>query len=285
MLDIKSTSKGMLIPRMTQAKRDSISNPAAGLMIYQTDNLAGFYYNSGTSSTPVWIMVGNGWSLSGSNLTGNEILGSTNSQPVKIFSNNLERMRITESGNIYLPNTGQSLSYDSIYVKETTTGFLKTAKNTFEPSSNKLDATSTSTTLFPTWHSSKAYSDSVTALLARNSEIKPQCGRIVDTLEMDLTSKFLIGYSEGFVVDTMVCIMDRRGDSPSIAIVAHYGTDYTSDGTEILTSGEITSYTYATKFSSFTNATISAGNMIWFTFSDLTVRPKSFTVILVGHRL
>lgn len=36
MLDVKSTSKGMLIPRMTTAERDAIVSPAVGLVIYNT---------------------------------------------------------------------------------------------------------------------------------------------------------------------------------------------------------------------------------------------------------
>jgi len=36
MLDVKSTDKGMLPPRMTEAQRDDIDNPATGLMIYNT---------------------------------------------------------------------------------------------------------------------------------------------------------------------------------------------------------------------------------------------------------
>ena len=49
MLDITSTDKGILIPRMTQTQRDAIASPATGLMIYQTDGRKGFYYYSGTS--------------------------------------------------------------------------------------------------------------------------------------------------------------------------------------------------------------------------------------------
>ncbi len=37
MLEVKSTSKGFLPPRMTMVQRDGISSPAAGLVIYNTD--------------------------------------------------------------------------------------------------------------------------------------------------------------------------------------------------------------------------------------------------------
>jgi hypothetical protein len=57
MLDIKSTTRGLLVPRMTQAQRNAIANPAHSLMIYQTDNTPGYYYNSGTTGAPVWVML------------------------------------------------------------------------------------------------------------------------------------------------------------------------------------------------------------------------------------
>ena len=39
--------KGVLIPRITDAEKNSILNPATGLLIYQTDSTQGFYYYSG----------------------------------------------------------------------------------------------------------------------------------------------------------------------------------------------------------------------------------------------
>ncbi len=53
LLEMVSTSKGLLIPRMTKAQRDAIATPATGLMIYQTNSTPGFYYYSGTAWTAV----------------------------------------------------------------------------------------------------------------------------------------------------------------------------------------------------------------------------------------
>lgn len=53
-LDISSTEKGMLIPRMTREERNDISSPATGLIIFQSNENAGFYYYDGSS----WIPVG-----------------------------------------------------------------------------------------------------------------------------------------------------------------------------------------------------------------------------------
>ncbi len=55
MLDIQSTTKGVLIPRMTATQRDAIGSPAQGLMIYVTDDSAFYYYTQN-----VWRKVGNG---------------------------------------------------------------------------------------------------------------------------------------------------------------------------------------------------------------------------------
>ena len=54
MLDVKSTDKGMLIPRMTTSQRDLINTPAAGLMIYNTTTKH-FNYHNGTA----WTEIGN----------------------------------------------------------------------------------------------------------------------------------------------------------------------------------------------------------------------------------
>jgi hypothetical protein len=52
-LEIESTTKGFLPPRMTVAERDLIAAPAKGLTVYNTtSNL--LEVNTGTSALPVW---------------------------------------------------------------------------------------------------------------------------------------------------------------------------------------------------------------------------------------
>jgi hypothetical protein len=52
-LEIESTTGGILIPRLTETQRDAIVDPAAGLMIYQTDQTTGFYFNNGIA----WVKI------------------------------------------------------------------------------------------------------------------------------------------------------------------------------------------------------------------------------------
>jgi len=53
MMDIDVTEGGLLIPRLTQAQRDAVVDPAVSLVIYQTDNEEGFYYYNGTQ----WVRL------------------------------------------------------------------------------------------------------------------------------------------------------------------------------------------------------------------------------------
>jgi len=52
-LDIASTSKGVVFPRMTSAQRTSISSPTTGLIVYQTDATEGLYIYKSTG----WVQI------------------------------------------------------------------------------------------------------------------------------------------------------------------------------------------------------------------------------------
>ncbi|MEM6379365.1 MAG: hypothetical protein AAF705_14240, partial [Bacteroidota bacterium] len=45
MLDIKSTTKGLLIPRMTTSQRTNIGSPATGLMVFDSTTNSFWFYN------------------------------------------------------------------------------------------------------------------------------------------------------------------------------------------------------------------------------------------------
>lgn len=50
-LDLRSSNKGLLLPRMTSEDRSAIANPAEGLLIYNT-SLGCVEINLGSSSSP-----------------------------------------------------------------------------------------------------------------------------------------------------------------------------------------------------------------------------------------
>jgi uncharacterized protein (TIGR02145 family) len=82
MLDVQSTSKGMLVPRMNSDQRNAITDPANGLLIFCTDDNL-FYMNRGTPGLPEWSAIKSEWISNGSNIyyaDGNVGIGETNPQ-------------------------------------------------------------------------------------------------------------------------------------------------------------------------------------------------------------
>ncbi len=55
-LDINSSTEGILIPRMNELQKNNIVNPAESLMIYQTDATPGFYFYKDTE----WVLIQDG---------------------------------------------------------------------------------------------------------------------------------------------------------------------------------------------------------------------------------
>jgi len=83
-LDVFSTTKGFLPPRMTNAQRTAISSPAEGLMVYQTDGTSGLYYYNGSawiyiinSTTNVVSVVNGGTGTTAATGTGSVVLNTS----------------------------------------------------------------------------------------------------------------------------------------------------------------------------------------------------------------
>ncbi|GEM_PF-2048486 len=69
-LDVKSDSRGMLVPRLTKAAKLGIPGPANGLLVYQTDDTIGFWYYDINRWKPIFQNI-----TAGTGLTGNTIEG------------------------------------------------------------------------------------------------------------------------------------------------------------------------------------------------------------------
>lgn len=134
-LDVASTSKGVLIPRMTLSQRNAIPSPATGLMIYQTDNTPGFYYFEGST----WQAIpgnGNVWQLSGNAGTDplTNFIGTTDNQPLVFKVNNSKAGFLGINGNTFWgAGSGTSL----------TTGTHNTAIGTNTLSNNTTQSDNT----------------------------------------------------------------------------------------------------------------------------------------------
>ena len=154
MLDVKSTTKGLLIPRMSLSGRNAIVSPAAGLTIFQTDNIPGIYYNSGTPATPLWVMAGSGtgWSTTGNGATNPTInfIGTTDDNDL-IFKRNTAWAGQIGSSNTcfgsdsYNPAStgGFNVAYGSSALGKNTTGSGNVATGYRALSSNTTGSNNT----------------------------------------------------------------------------------------------------------------------------------------------
>jgi hypothetical protein len=114
-LDVKSTAKGFLAPRMLQSERLAISSPADGLLVYQTDGTAGFYYYNGSA----WIIIAAGttasqWITAGSDIYyngGNVGIGTSTFDEI-----NPEKLVV---------DAGVTESVNAIYAKGTIDSYLQ----------------------------------------------------------------------------------------------------------------------------------------------------------------
>lgn len=132
MLDVKSTAKGLLIPRMTVEQRNAITNPANGLLIFQTDNASGFYYNSGSASSPTWSLIGkDAWTLAGNSGTNSStnFIGTIDNVTLKFRVSNIN------AGLIDPVTDNTSLGKQSL--NSITTGTYNSALGTMALGSNQ----------------------------------------------------------------------------------------------------------------------------------------------------
>lgn len=101
-LDVKSITKGFLLPRMTQAQRVAITSPAEGLLVFQTDGVKGLYYYINSAWTVISSGAAGPWSLTGNSGTNSyfNFLGTTDNTTLRIRTNNTEKMTIDSMGNV-----------------------------------------------------------------------------------------------------------------------------------------------------------------------------------------
>ena len=114
LLDVKSTAKGMLIPRMTAVQRTAIATPASGLLVYDTDSAAFSYYDGS-----VWfflnssINIGKAWSTRGNSGTlPTDFIGTSDAQDLffKIYNTNAGYIKNTSNNTAFGYRSGNTVT-------------------------------------------------------------------------------------------------------------------------------------------------------------------------------
>lgn len=96
-LDVVSTDKGLLIPRMTTAQKNAIASPAEGLLVYDSDLQRFYFYQSGWRELSAQSLL-----TDADNDTKVEVEKTTDEDFVRISTAGTERLIIDNNGNILL---------------------------------------------------------------------------------------------------------------------------------------------------------------------------------------
>ena len=111
MLDISSTNKGLLIPRVSIANLATIApivgSSTVSMLVYNTNTTTGTGYHYWDGTTWVRFFTGDAWELTGNagtNIATN-FLGTTDNNSLAFRTNNIERMRILNTGNVGIGTT------------------------------------------------------------------------------------------------------------------------------------------------------------------------------------
>ena len=102
-LELYSTTQGMLAPRVTNTQMLAIASPATADLVYNT-TYSNFYYYNGSIWTP---LLGSGWSTTGDANTSpsTNFLGTIDSVDLVGRTNNHERWRVFAGGGVGITNT------------------------------------------------------------------------------------------------------------------------------------------------------------------------------------
>ena len=104
-LELSSTSKGMLIPRLTTTERNNISSPASSLLIYNTDETEFQFYN------------GSSWTSLGGGASSDSLTATTYSTDIDLTINRNYNTKLA-------PVTDSAINFNITSAKSGVTGFI-----------------------------------------------------------------------------------------------------------------------------------------------------------------
>ncbi len=153
LLELVSTDKGFLAPRLTTAQRLAIPSPANGLMVYDLNLECYYFYNAVTSiwqSTctglqgppgPVGPPANNAWFLIGNagiNVATN-FLGTTDLQPINVKTNNVTRFIFPVANQVHAAVDGTAALPFYSFLNNTGMGAYRAGANILGFSTSGLE--------------------------------------------------------------------------------------------------------------------------------------------------
>ncbi|MBL0334940.1 MAG: hypothetical protein IPP73_06380 [Chitinophagaceae bacterium] len=123
-LDITSTTKGVLVPRMTTVERISISTPAKGLLVFDNTS-SSFWVYDGTVWTEI-LSGKTGWTLNGNTGTNplTNFIGTTDNSPIRFrIQNQPAGILDSASNETYFGYGSGKASAGTVFLGNTGIGF------------------------------------------------------------------------------------------------------------------------------------------------------------------
>tara|TARA_B110001454_G_scaffold217096_1_gene241658 strand:+ start:729 stop:1448 length:720 start_codon:yes stop_codon:yes gene_type:complete len=128
-LDITSTEKGVLVPRMDENDRNNITSPEKSLLIFNTTSNS-FEYNSGNNSSKSWTSIksyGNSPSVKYSSVASTDNINTATATNIKLFNSlnwndNSSLYSKVDLREIEITEPGRYQVICNLYIKGTSTG-------------------------------------------------------------------------------------------------------------------------------------------------------------------
>ncbi len=210
MVDIASTTKGFLLPRMTTTQQNAIPSPATGLLIFNTtDN--GFKVNTGTPAAPVWTPL----LFSGNAITSvNGLTGAT-----QTFTTG------TSGSDFGISSSGSAHTFNIPTASATNRGALSAADwSIFNGKQTALGFTPYNATNPSGYISSSSFAGATDATISSPANGQILQYNIVTGKWVNTTPGFLSSYTETDpIVRAINGIVKSNGTTISAAVA---GTDY-----------------------------------------------------------
>ena len=219
MLDVTSTSKGMLVPRMTSSQRTAISGPAEGLLVYDTTTDGFWFYQSGWKS-----LSGGQWTVGGSgiyNLTDNVGIGDSTPEE-----------ELTVNGTIKVHEGGtRSISIDDSEIKSQASVNNQLTLNGFEGVTN-INAGGTGARFVNILNNNdgsqlrigRSVTSSAMVRIAKNSFIEEPHLELFETGDSDGYANMSFKSSGGTSSSSFWLLRGRTSTSPVFAFYFNDGT-------------------------------------------------------------
>jgi hypothetical protein len=153
LLELVSTDKGFLAPRLTTAQRLAIPSPANGLMVYDLNLECYYFYNAvtliwqstctglqgppgpvGPPANNAWFLIGN----AGINVATN-FLGTTDLQPINVKTNNVTRFIFPVANQVHAAADGTAALPFYSFLNNTGMGAYRAGANILGFSTSGLE--------------------------------------------------------------------------------------------------------------------------------------------------